>query len=394
MQAVVDDDEEVVDIAPCEGPIAEEVEEVVDLDAVEVYQPISYEDELARQANAKKRRRVSIASRWTPSEEETLRALVAELGTNGRLTANQWEIVAQRLGGSRSTSSITQHYNIMCKGLIKGEQVGAVPTAAEVVAAGVTAAVTANPAIAATVATAPTAATATDAPTAVVAVSAEQSAEAGDTVHATIAHAVDEVPAVASGLPVPQVPQVPQVPRCRRCRRWRPPALPRRSHVASAPGINNGGHLASVAAIITAASITAAGAASSIPTPYGMSSAEQRTALPPGWTTVRHEAPAGRTVYHGPKGQRVRSKTQAWRSHEQQFTSAAPAFAFSGAGGGGGGGRPLPTARAMAGRSRMVAVRQLWQRRWPRPTWSARWAVLRHRHSGRQRAQWRARVSR
>ena len=46
--------------------------------------------------------------------------------------------------------------------------------------------------------------------------------------------------------------------------------------------------------------------------------------LPDGWSSVRHEAPAGAyIVYHGPTGQKVRSKAQAWRLHEEAEAQAA-----------------------------------------------------------------------
>ena len=43
----------------------------------------------------------------------------------------------------------------------------------------------------------------------------------------------------------------------------------------------------------------------------------KRNDLPPGWTTVRHEAPAGPYfVYHGPDGEKLRSKARAWQLYD------------------------------------------------------------------------------
>ena len=51
---------------------------------------------------------------------------------------------------------------------------------------------------------------------------------------------------------------------------------------------------------------------------------EEAEGLPEGWRTVRHEAPAGAyNVYHGPSGQKLRSKAQAWRVHEEEEAEAA-----------------------------------------------------------------------
>ena len=75
-------------------------------------------------ASKKQRRRVSVASRWTAEEEATLRSLVAQLtaeaaaegckkGKEGKLTTKRWDLVAERLGGGRSASSIQQHWDVM-----------------------------------------------------------------------------------------------------------------------------------------------------------------------------------------------------------------------------------------------------------------------------------------
>ena len=51
--------------------------------------------------------------------------------------------------------------------------------------------------------------------------------------------------------------------------------------------------------------------------------------LPEGWTSVRHEAPAGAYfVYHGPLGHKVRSKAQAWRLHDAAQSSMRAKAAF------------------------------------------------------------------
>jgi hypothetical protein len=45
--------------------------------------------------------------------------------------------------------------------------------------------------------------------------------------------------------------------------------------------------------------------------------------LPPGWSTVDHQAPAGPyKVYHGPQGEKVRSKVKAWDAYCKSHNAA------------------------------------------------------------------------
>jgi hypothetical protein len=44
--------------------------------------------------------------------------------------------------------------------------------------------------------------------------------------------------------------------------------------------------------------------------------------LPPGWFRVDHQAPAGDyRVYHGPQGEKVRSKVKAWEAYNQSLNA-------------------------------------------------------------------------
>ena len=273
-------DNEVVDVAPVTDDDDEEEEVVFLTDVCEVAAPAG--SELERQI--KKRRRVSVASRWTPAEEVTLRALISELGRNGRLSAQAWDVVTQRLGGSRSTSSIQQHWTIMCKGT-KGERsasasgTGGLSDSAEVGTEVLTViGGTGEGALAMPVAAHPTEPHAA-------------AATATATATATVAQPVVEGAPFQSAaeLPMATAQLIGQ-----------PPPL---GGGAAACGVPSGG-----------------GMYAAVGSRFGLSSAEQRTTLPPGWSAVRHEAPAGPYfVYHGPRGQRVRSKTQAWRQHSQDL---------------------------------------------------------------------------
>jgi len=45
--------------------------------------------------------------------------------------------------------------------------------------------------------------------------------------------------------------------------------------------------------------------------------------LPPGWSRVDHQAPAGDyRVYHGPQGEKVRSKVKAWDAYCKSHNAA------------------------------------------------------------------------
>ena len=70
-------------------------------------------------AKKKQRRVVSCATRWSPEEEQALLSTVSAISTEGpprapgKLSRREWDVVAERMGDARSSSSISQHYLIM-----------------------------------------------------------------------------------------------------------------------------------------------------------------------------------------------------------------------------------------------------------------------------------------
>ena len=76
--------------------------------------------------------------------------------------------------------------------------------------------------------------------------------------------------------------------------------------------------VATMPVITSVANGASAGSTASADAATAAADMKHSKGLPDGWSAVRHEAPAGAYyVYHGPKGQKVRSKAQAWRLHEK-----------------------------------------------------------------------------
>lgn len=196
-------------------------------------------------AKKKQRRVVSCATRWSPEEEQALLSTVSAISTEGpprapgKLSRREWDVVAERMGDARSSSSISQHYLIMI-GLRRRHNIKKFDFTPEVIAH---------------LRTLP---------------GGDEFIAAGPTYDAAGPDPADS----DDIMPVAE------------------PATPG----------------------MTADAIAVAIGPASKPAQEADHVMPQQVGLPEGWTAVRHEAPAGPYfVYHGPAGEKVRSKVKAWR---------------------------------------------------------------------------------